>query len=303
MVGLNIQHDANHGSVTRKLKNVWINDLLGFGADWIGSSKWLWQQQHWTHHAYTNQERDPDMYSAEPMVIFQKYPKNDTEHRKWYHPYQVLYYFPALALYGVSILSSFDFFTLNHSGATFIGKMKFNSPYVKKRAYISTFTHFVYMVVNLGSPMYYHGLLSPKAIGYILLMIASASLTLALPFSLSHNFEGVQQIYNNASNGNDSTTSNQPPCWYRSQVETGCTYGGKISGYITGGLNFQIEHHLFPRMNSAWYPYIQPAVMKVCKKHNINYVFYPWIFQNLYSTCSFLYSNGSFNHVTKSKQE
>merc|ERR1712151_161141 len=81
MVGLNIQHDANHGSVTRKLKNVWINDLLGFGADWIGSSKWLWQQQHWTHHAYTNQERDPDMYSAEPMVIFQKYPKNDTKHR------------------------------------------------------------------------------------------------------------------------------------------------------------------------------------------------------------------------------
>ncbi len=37
------------------------------------------------------------------------------------------------------------------------------------------------------------------------------------------------------------------------QVETSSTYGGKIAGYLTGGLNFQIEHHLFPRMSSAWY--------------------------------------------------
>jgi len=36
------------------------------------------------------------------------------------------------------------------------------------------------------------------------------------------------------------------------QVETSSTYGGKIAGYLTGGLNFQIEHHLFPRMSSAW---------------------------------------------------
>jgi len=45
LIGLNVQHDANHGAASKK---VWINDLLGLGADLIGGSKWLWQEKHWT---------------------------------------------------------------------------------------------------------------------------------------------------------------------------------------------------------------------------------------------------------------
>lgn len=45
LIGLNVQHDANHGAASRKH---WINDLLGLGADFIGGSKWLWLEQHWT---------------------------------------------------------------------------------------------------------------------------------------------------------------------------------------------------------------------------------------------------------------
>jgi acyl-lipid (7-3)-desaturase (Delta-4 desaturase) len=48
LIGLNVQHDANHGAASR---NSVINDILGFGVDIIGGSKWLWMQQHWTHHA------------------------------------------------------------------------------------------------------------------------------------------------------------------------------------------------------------------------------------------------------------
>ena len=48
LIGLNVQHDANHGAVAKK---PFINDLLGFGVDLIGGSKWLWMEQHWTHHA------------------------------------------------------------------------------------------------------------------------------------------------------------------------------------------------------------------------------------------------------------
>ena len=44
-IGLNVQHDANHGAASRK---AWVNDILGLGADFIGGSKWLWQEQHWT---------------------------------------------------------------------------------------------------------------------------------------------------------------------------------------------------------------------------------------------------------------
>jgi fatty acid desaturase len=44
-IGLNVQHDANHGAVS---KTPWVNNLLGLGTDFIGSSKWLWMEQHWT---------------------------------------------------------------------------------------------------------------------------------------------------------------------------------------------------------------------------------------------------------------
>ena len=45
LIGLNVQHDANHGAASRK---VWVNDILGLGADFIGGSKWLWMEKHWT---------------------------------------------------------------------------------------------------------------------------------------------------------------------------------------------------------------------------------------------------------------
>ena len=45
LIGLNVQHDANHGAASKK---VWVNDLLGLGADLIGGSKWLWMEKHWT---------------------------------------------------------------------------------------------------------------------------------------------------------------------------------------------------------------------------------------------------------------
>jgi acyl-lipid (7-3)-desaturase (Delta-4 desaturase) len=44
-IGLNVQHDANHGAAS---KNHRINDILGLGADFIGGSRWLWLEQHWT---------------------------------------------------------------------------------------------------------------------------------------------------------------------------------------------------------------------------------------------------------------
>ncbi len=51
MIGLNVQHDANHGAAS---KYPAINGFFGYFADAIGGSRILWCQQHWTHHSYTN---------------------------------------------------------------------------------------------------------------------------------------------------------------------------------------------------------------------------------------------------------
>lgn len=126
------------------------------------------------------------------------------------------------------------------------------------------------------------------ALGHIFLMSVTESLILSLLFSLSHNFENSER---------DPTSNYRENglrvCWFKSQVETSSTYGGFISGCLTGGLNFQIEHHLFPRMSSSWYPFIAPTVRRVCEKHGVRYVYYPWIWQNLFSTFKYMHMAGT----------
>jgi len=96
LIGLNVQHDANHGAVSKK---AWINDFLGFGADMIGGCKWNWQCQHWTHHAFTNHHlKDPYAVNAEPFVLFNDYPLGHPK-RKFYHSFQAIFFLPILSGY------------------------------------------------------------------------------------------------------------------------------------------------------------------------------------------------------------
>lgn len=89
--------------------------------------------------------------------------------------------------------------------------------------------------------------------------------SLAFIFIVSHNFEGVDKINH-------------------SNLESSCSYGGKLACFITGGLNYQIEHHLFPKVSHIYYPEIQPMVMEVCKKYNVKYTYYPSFYENIKST-------------------
>jgi len=61
--------------------------------------------------------------------------------------------------------------------------------------------------------------------------------------------------------------------WYKHQVITASNHGvGKQFNFLfSGGLNYQIEHHLFPNINHCHHPYIQPIVKDICIKHDIEY--------------------------------
>ena len=94
---------------------------------------------------------------------------------------------------------------------------------------------------------------------------------MAFLFLVSHNFmESMKTDFNED--------------WHKDQVESSSTYGGEIAGFITGGLNFQIEHHLFPRMSSVHYPRISNVVKKTCEEFNVHYSYYPNILSNFWST-------------------
>jgi len=281
-IGLNVQHDANHGACS---KMPWVNDILGFGADFIGGSKWTWMEQHWTHHAFTNHsEMDPDSFSTEPMAIFNDYPLNHPSRRPW-HKFQGLYILPLLSFYWLSSVFNAQIIDLRQRGAYHVG-IKMENDFIVSRRKYAVALRLLYIYLNIVRPLQID--FSGTTVLQILAMGFVESLTLATLFGLSHNFENVDR---------DPTKpvreSGEPVCWFKSQVETSSTYGAHISGALTGGLNFQVEHHLFPRMSSAWYPYIAPKVREICAKHNVNYAYYPWVWQNFISMIKYVNQAGT----------
>merc|ERR1711991_422354 len=60
--------------------------------------------------------------------------------------------------------------------------------------------------------------------------------------------------------------------------------GAWLLAHINGGLNYQIEHHLFPRVHHSNYHRIAPVVRRVCEQHGIQYVHFPTIWDNVAST-------------------
>lgn len=278
LIGMNVQHDANHGAAS---KTPWINDLLGLGADMIGSSRWLWMEQHWTHHAHTNHaDKDPDATTAEPFLLFNDYPV-DHPTRKPFHKFQAVYATLLMSAYWLASVTNTEVWNLQHSGAAKVG-IRMENNYVKACCKYAVALRILYIYVNIIVPFQRAPFLT--AFGHVMLMGVAGSLVLAILFSMSHNFEGAERY---------PTKEDGPVCWFKSQVETSCTYGGFVSGALTGGLNFQIEHHLFPRMSSAWYPYIAPKVREVCAKHGVRYTYYPWMWQNWISTLRYMHGAGN----------
>lgn len=286
LIGLNVQHDANHGAASRQ---VWINDVLGLGADWIGGCKYLWMEKHWTHHTYTNHpDLDPDGLAAEPFLLFNDYNLSSPK-RASYHAVQAFYFVVILAGYWMSSVVDFPMiYNLQDRGTLEVG-IRLDNDWIQSKRKFGFGVRLLYLFCNVVIPLYNDFSLTTFA--HVNVMGIAGSVTLGLLFTLSHNFDGADR---------DPTKSvretGEAVCWFKSQVETSSTYGGFIAGCLTGGLNFQIEHHLFPRMSSAWYPYIAPTVREVCQKHGVNYTYYPYIWQNMYSTIRYTHEVGNGSH-------
>ena len=158
-----------------------------------------------------------------------------------------------------------EVYDVQDRGALNVG-VKLNNPWIATRGKYALPLRVLHLMTNVIVPL----LLNPSwsTFMHINVLGVAGSLALGLLFTLSHNFEDADR---------DPTVqarkSGEPVCWFKAQVETSSTYGGLIAGCLTGGLNFQVEHHLFPRMSSAWYPYIAPKVREVCKKHGVRYVY------------------------------
>ena len=76
------------------------------------------------------------------------------------------------------------------------------------------------------------------------------------------------------------------------QIASTSSCGGAITGWINGGINYHIEHHLFPRMNHHHFPKIQPIVREFCAEKGIPYRFFPSVWENYMSFIKHLHFLG-----------
>jgi fatty acid desaturase (delta-4 desaturase) len=269
LVSLNIMHDANHGSVS---KNPNINKLFGYTLDLMGDSRYIWIQHHVIfHHAYTEDYIcDPDSSAAEPFVILK--PNKGKKNK-----YQHMYLFILFSFYGFSKIFNKENFTLKY------GLNKVDNIWLETKLPIVWLIKVFTLIIDLQI-IFYNGLWGAFL---FLIMTMTGSLILATLFIISHNFENVTSR-DNLSKKDWSIDNLSKKDWYKIQIEASGTYGGWLSGWLTGGLNYQIEHHIFPKINSAHYPTIAPVVRELCLKYGVKYNYFPTLYDNLKSMFSYV---------------
>jgi fatty acid desaturase (delta-4 desaturase) len=269
-IGLAIQHTANHGGLH---KNPKIGYLLGLLNDvGPGGSSLVWRYHHQvSHHSYCNDVvLDQDAHSSFPLMRLEKSQKVES-----WHQYQWIYGPMAFSQLWASIHMQ-DFQCLLDA-RTFLVHMKGTSSSEIVLGLCLKFVHFSWFYFL---PVLLHGfraMLLPWACALFV-----GSFWLSALFIVSHNLVACKEPESPEGKGD----------WARYQIETSSSWGGPIGSFFTGGLNLQIEHHLFPGMAHHLYPQAQKIVKDECAKAGIRYTGYDYFVPNFVDHIKFLYAFG-----------
>lgn len=250
-IGIGIMHDANHGSFSRKK---WINTLFGSSMYLVGGYLPNWKMQHNViHHTYTNvHDHDDDLDTGGILRFSPRQPW------KPHHKYQV---FIAPFLYAIMTIfwiTSKDFVQVARYKKE--GKKDFQNR--TKRFVSVSISKVAYLIFWLVIPLMFWKSSWSVAVGAFFMMHFTAGLLLALIFQPAH----VSSL----------TVFEKEPV-FRSrteqQIRTSCNFATKspFVTWISGGLNYQIEHHLFPNISHVHYPKIAPIVQAYCKEKGLPY--------------------------------
>lgn len=187
-----------------------------------------------------------------------------------FQPFQYFYFFIIIAFYGLVkvYLSMEDVLSWKHYTPM--------SSLLKSYQSYEVIGSALFIVRWIIMPMYY----APDgrwafALLNVLPMLMVAGYYLSFFFTISHNFRGVHMHEDTR-----RETNNQKSFLYN-QVVSSSNVGGAWLGCLNGGLNYQIEHHLFPRINHTHYPTIAPHVKAFCDEKKIPYVHFPTIGDNV----------------------
>ncbi len=253
-VGFSVQHDANHGAYSKSRA---VNRAVGLTLDVMGASSYLWRFKHnVAHHTFTNLAGADDDINLAPFARVAP-----TQTHRGFHRVQHLYLW---VLYGFLMLKWHLVYDFKNLARGVVAKSRFPRPkgwslfelVAGKLVFFGWALAVPLLVHTWWVVLVFYGLTS-----FVL------GLLLSVVFQLAHCVEETD--FPEAAPGAERL----PVPWAVHQVQATADFAprNRLLTWYVGGLNFQIEHHLFPRVCHVHYPHIAGIVRSVCAQHGVRY--------------------------------
>ena len=254
-IGFNIMHDACHGSYS---KRKWVNELFGYTMNLLGANGYMWKIKHnIIHHTYTNIDGVDDDIAKAPLI---RHCESQPKYKM--HKYQYLYLIPAYAISTIAWVFVADF-----------RKYFAQRIYTTEMRHMNLKEHFIFW----GTKVFYVGfyiVLPLIFVGWVKFLIgffiyhAAMGISLSVVFQLAHAVDLTEFV-----DGKKEGTLRIEEEWAAHQVKTTANFAmnNRVISWFVGGLNFQVEHHLFPRVSHIHYPAISKIVKGNCEKFSLPY--------------------------------
>jgi linoleoyl-CoA desaturase len=282
-VGFSVMHDANHGSYSKNQK---VNDALGFLITFIGGYKENWKIQHnILHHSYTNVEGFDEDIKNPTMRL------SPDQERKWFHRFQAFYapfLYGIMTLYWFSVKDYQGLVRYNKRNLLSHQKITFNSALIKLTLY-----KILYAVVMIVLPFVLIELPWWQILMGMLVMHFICGLALGLIFQPAHVIEETSFYAPNETGNVDNN-------WAIHQMKTTANFAhnNRLLSWFIGGLNYQVEHHLFPNICHIHYRKISVIVKETAAKYNVPYLQHKTFYGAVKSHFVVLYQlgKGTYQH-------
>jgi len=256
-VGMNVMHDGNHESFSSKK---WVNKLMGSSMYMLAGNVYNWKVQHNVlHHTFTNVKGHDEDIDAGRIIRFSK-------HSTWLKIHKLQRYY-SIFVYGL--------LTINWAITTDFKQMR---RYLKRKLSYGDFPNptkqWIILVVSkvlyysfwVALPILVLDITWWKILIGFFTMHYTAGLILSLVFQLAHVVPKTDMPLPDKDGNLEHT-------WAIHQLYTTSNFApnNKFVSFFTGGLNHQVEHHIFPHISHIHYGNIAKIVKETAKEFNLPY--------------------------------
>ena len=256
-VGMNVMHDSNHESFPSKK---WVNKIMGSSIYILAGNVYNWKVQHNVlHHTFTNIQGHDEDIDAGRIIRFSR-------HAKWLpiHKFQKYY---SIFLYGLLTINwaiTTDFKQMHSYLKRKLSYGEFPNPATEWTVLI--ITKIIYYLLWLVLPLLVLDIAWWKVLIGFFVMHYTAGMILSMIFQLAHVVPATEMPV-------PDTEGNLEHTWAIHQLYTTANFAptNKFISWYTGGLNHQVEHHIFPHISHIHYGKIAQIVKETAQEFNLPY--------------------------------